>query len=33
MAELSEDRRLRFRIGVHMGDILEKPDGTAYGTA
>lgn len=27
----SEDRRMRFRIGVHMGDIIEKADGTVYG--
>ena len=26
-----EDRRLRFRIGVHLGEIIEKPDGTVYG--
>jgi adenylate cyclase len=26
-----EDRRLRFRIGVHLGDVLEKADGTVYG--
>jgi adenylate cyclase len=26
-----EDQRLRFRIGVHLGDIIEKADGTAYG--
>ena len=26
-----EDRRMRFRIGVHMGDVFEKPDGTIYG--
>jgi len=26
-----EDRRLRFRIGVHLGDIFEKGDGTVYG--
>jgi adenylate cyclase len=25
------DRQMRFRIGVHMGDIIEKPDGTVYG--
>jgi TolB-like protein/class 3 adenylate cyclase/Flp pilus assembly protein TadD len=25
------DRRLRFRIGVHLGDIIEKADGTVYG--
>jgi len=23
--------RLRFRIGVHLGEIIEKPDGTVYG--
>ena len=27
----SEDRRMRFRIGVHLGDIIEKLDGTVYG--
>jgi adenylate cyclase len=26
-----EDRRMRFRIGVHLGDIIEKADGTIYG--
>jgi adenylate cyclase len=26
-----EDRRMRFRIGVHLGEIIEKPDGTVYG--
>lgn len=26
-----ESRRLRFRIGVHLGDVIEKPDGTIYG--
>jgi len=26
-----EPRRMRFRIGVHMGDIVEKADGTIYG--
>ncbi len=26
-----EDRRMRFRIGLHVGDIIEKPDGTIYG--
>jgi adenylate cyclase len=25
------DRRMRFRIGVHLGDVIEKPDGTVYG--
>lgn len=26
-----EERRLRFRVGLHLGDIIEKPDGTVYG--
>ena len=26
-----EDRRMRFRIGIHLGDIIEKSDGTIYG--
>ncbi len=26
-----EDRRMRFRIGIHLGDVIEKPDGTVYG--
>lgn len=26
-----EDRRMRFRIGVHLGDVIEKPDGSVYG--
>jgi adenylate cyclase len=26
-----EGRRMRFRIGVHLGDVIEKPDGTVYG--
>jgi len=28
---LPEDRRMRFRIGVHLGDVIEKPDGSVYG--
>lgn len=28
---VAEDRRMRFRIGLHVGDIIEKPDGTVYG--
>ena len=28
---LPDDRRMRFRIGVHLGDVIEKPDGTIYG--
>ena len=26
-----EERRMRFRIGVHLGDVIEKDDGTVYG--
>jgi adenylate cyclase len=26
-----EDRQMRFRIGVHLGDVMEKADGTIYG--
>ncbi|HEV2008689.1 MAG TPA: adenylate/guanylate cyclase domain-containing protein [Burkholderiales bacterium] len=26
-----EDRRMRFRIGIHLGDVIEKADGTIYG--
>ena len=26
-----KDRQMRFRIGVHMGDVIEKADGTVYG--
>ena len=26
-----EDRCMRFRIGVHLGDVIEKSDGTVYG--
>ena len=29
--EVSKDRRMRFRIGVHLGDVIEKPDGSVYG--
>ena len=28
---LSEERRMRFRIGVNLGDVIEKNDGTVYG--
>jgi adenylate cyclase len=28
---LPDDRRMRFRIGVHLGDVIEKADGTVYG--
>lgn len=26
-----EDQRMHYRIGVHLGDVIEKPDGTVYG--
>jgi adenylate cyclase len=29
---LAEDRRMRFRIGVNLGDVIEKPDGSVYGS-
>jgi adenylate cyclase len=28
---LPEPRRMRFRIGVNVGEVIEKPDGTVYG--
>lgn len=28
---LPEDRQMRFRIGVHLGDVMEKADGSVYG--
>jgi adenylate cyclase len=28
---LPQDRRMLFRIGIHMGDVIEKADGTVYG--
>ena len=28
---MSEDHQMRFRIGVHLGDVIEKADGTIYG--
>jgi adenylate cyclase len=27
----AEDCRMRFRIGIHLGDVIEKSDGTIYG--
>ncbi len=30
-SSVPEDRRMRFRIGVHLGDVIEKSDGTVYG--
>ncbi len=31
VAGVPADRKMRFRIGVHLGDVIEKPDGTVYG--
>src|SRR4029077_14451003 len=28
---LAEERRMRFRIGVNLGDVISKADGTVYG--
>ena len=30
-AAVAEDRRMRFRIGINLGDLIAKPDGTIYG--
>ena len=30
-AQLLENRQMLFRIGIHLGDVIEKPDGTIYG--
>src|SRR5262244_178270 len=29
--EVPDERRMWFRIGVHLGDVIEKADGTVYG--
>jgi TolB-like protein/class 3 adenylate cyclase/Flp pilus assembly protein TadD len=29
--DTSDDRRMRFRVGVHLGDVIEKVDGDLYG--
>ena len=29
--DLAEERRMRFRMGLHLGDVIEKSDGTVYG--
>ena len=28
---VADDRRLRFRIGLHLGDVVQKADGSVYG--
>ena len=30
-SSVPDDRRMRFRIGVHLGDVIEKTDGSVYG--
>jgi adenylate cyclase len=30
-SDVHDDRRMRFRIGVHLGDVIEKADGSVYG--
>jgi len=30
-ADVAEDCRMRFRIGIHLGDVMEKADGSVYG--
>ena len=30
-AAAPDGRRMRFRIGIHLGDVIEKADGTVYG--
>ena len=30
-AKVPEERRVYFRVGVHLGDVIEKADGTVYG--
>lgn len=31
LGDAPPDSQLRFRIGIHLGDVFEKPDGTVYG--
>lgn len=31
IGQTPDDRQMRFRIGVHLGDVIEKTDGTIYG--
>ena len=30
-ATVPDEKKMRFRIGVHLGDVMEKADGTVYG--
>ena len=29
--DVADDGRMRFRVGIHVGDVIEKTDGTVYG--
>lgn len=29
--DVTEERRMLFRIGIHLGEVFEKPDGSVYG--
>jgi class 3 adenylate cyclase len=29
--QLLDNRQMLFRVGIHLGDVIEKPDGTVYG--
>jgi TolB-like protein/class 3 adenylate cyclase len=31
LTDVPSDRQMRFRIGIHLGDVIEKPDGSIYG--
>ncbi len=31
MADVAYERQLRFRVGLHLGDVISKADGTVYG--
>ena len=31
MSEVAHERQLRFRVGLHLGDVISKTDGTVYG--
>lgn len=30
-SQVPEERRMRFRLGIHLGDVIEKDDGSVYG--
>ncbi|MCY7308382.1 MAG: tetratricopeptide repeat protein [Rhodoferax sp.] len=31
MTEIAQERQLRFRVGMHLGDVISKQDGSVYG--